>query len=366
MKHAQRAILIIANLLLAFLGLFAQPANISLIHYTTEQGLSHDEVNCIWKDREGFMWFGTASGLNRFDGRDFKIYLHQPDNVNSLPNNHIIGITEDSSGMLWVATHGGLTRFDKRKQTFQALDLPEQHDSILSNEWTSRLVFDQEGYGWFTSYGHLQRLNLQTLQVDRIPAPVHSTNPGYVFIDRKGRIWVQIQTALYQFDPRKQVLNYVFGNVKGVRPGVDVGKLHEEADGTLWCGSWNLGLYRYNEAQQVFEDFPDGARISVQVFSDQDENGNRFFWTSGGLDGLFLYYPAEGLEFRLSPNPREPYSHNGFLVKDFYKDPVTNILWIATEYGGVEKYDPNASKFRRGLLPIERGFSQFSFVSCVP
>ncbi|MDX1939237.1 MAG: hypothetical protein SFU99_01720 [Saprospiraceae bacterium] len=79
MNHTRRAILIIPILLLTFLDASAQPGTISFIHYTTDNGLSHDEVNYIWKDRDGFMCFGTASGLNRFDGREFKIYLHQPD-----------------------------------------------------------------------------------------------------------------------------------------------------------------------------------------------------------------------------------------------------------------------------------------------
>ncbi len=360
-----RKIFFLLPICMAIVKLWAQPNAISLIHYTTDQGLSHDAVNCILKDRDGFMWFGTNGGLNRFDGRSFKVYQHQPDQPKSLPNNSVLGITEAPDGALWLATNSGMCRFDKKKQTFELVKLPEQDDQILSNESVTRMIIDREGYGWFGCYGYLVKINLQTLEFRRFPNPDKIKSSGEIVIDRKGRIWAGVQTSLYRFDPKTATFRYYFGNVKGVRPGVDIGKLYEDEAGTLWCGSWALGLFRYNESLDVFEDYPDNNGIVVQILEDRDDQGRRFFWVAGGLDGLALYYPDEQKTYRMTPDPREPYSHNGFFVTDFYKDTVTGMVWIATEYGGVEKYDPKSSKFRRGLVPIERGFSQFSFVSSV-
>lgn len=343
----------------------AQSVAPAFIHYTTDDGLSHDEVRCIFKDSEGFMWFGTLGGLNRFDGRNFKIYQHQPNNPTSLPNNLVTGITEAPDKTLWVATEAGMCRFDKRTQSFEPIILPEQSDEILSNEGASKMVIDRAGNGWFGCYKHLVRMNLQTQEIRRFPNPDRLESLGDIFIDRKGRIWVGVQTALYRFNPENQSFKYYFGNVKGVRPGVDIGKIYEAEDGTIWCGSWGLGMFRYNESLDIFEDYPDDARVTPQVLLDQDAEGKKFFWSAGGNDGLYLFYPDEQKFYRMSPNPREPYSHNGFQVMDFYKDTETGIVWLATESGGVEKFDPLSSKFRRALLPIEKGFSQFSFVSSI-
>lgn len=366
MNYTRRAILIISILLfITFLGASAQPGTISLIHYTTDDGLSHDDVTCILKDRDGFMWFGTASGLNRFDGRVFKVYLNNPDDSTSLLENYIHGITEDSEGMLWVSTHGGLCRFDKKTQRFHRIKMPEQRDDIFSNEVTERLVIDKNGIGWFGGNGFVARLNLKTLEIKRFPNPDNQSTSTRLIIDSKGRIWAMVLTALYQFDPQTGIFHYYFGNVRGIRPGVDIAEVYEDEQGVVWCGSWNLGLYRYNEAKDTFEDYPDGARISTQILEDRDEAGRRFFWTAGGADGLFLSYLEENQFYRMQPNPRNPYSHNGFMASDIYKDKETGIVWIATESGGIEKYDPNASKFRRELIPIEKEFSQFGFVSFV-
>lgn len=175
----------------------AQPDAISLVHYTTNEGLSHDEVRCILKDREGFMWFGTSGGLNRFDGHTFKVYLHDPKNSNSLPNNLITGITESADGTLWLATGSGLCRFDKKTLTFELVDMPEHHDQILSNEGVSPMVIDQNGNGWFGCYGYLVKINLKTGEIQRFSNPDDNIqSPGDIFMDSKGRMWVGIQTAV--------------------------------------------------------------------------------------------------------------------------------------------------------------------------
>lgn len=58
--------------LLSFATAFSKLKN-NIAHYSTEHGLSHDGVLCITQDRDGFMWFGTFDGLNRFDGTNFNI-----------------------------------------------------------------------------------------------------------------------------------------------------------------------------------------------------------------------------------------------------------------------------------------------------
>src|SRR5512136_3114997 len=53
--------------------------NIKFKHLSVEAGLSHSTVNCILQDSKGFMWFGTDDGLSKYDGYNFTIYKHNPD-----------------------------------------------------------------------------------------------------------------------------------------------------------------------------------------------------------------------------------------------------------------------------------------------
>ena len=76
-----------------------------------EQGLSQSTVFCMIQDSQGFMWFGTEDGLNKYDGYSFTVYKHDPEDPNSLGGNWIQAILEDSSGTLWIGTReGGLSR----------------------------------------------------------------------------------------------------------------------------------------------------------------------------------------------------------------------------------------------------------------
>ena len=83
-----------------------------------EQGLSQSSVYSIYQDSRGFLWFGTEDGLNKFDGYNFTVYRHNPDDPLSLSDNTILSIFEDKSGELWVGTYGrGLNRFDRLQST---------------------------------------------------------------------------------------------------------------------------------------------------------------------------------------------------------------------------------------------------------
>ena len=63
----------------------AQRFNFSFEQYTSDDGLSHDNVLNITKDKDGFLWLGTANGLNRFDGLSFKVFRNNPDQPLTIP-----------------------------------------------------------------------------------------------------------------------------------------------------------------------------------------------------------------------------------------------------------------------------------------
>src|SRR5215831_14868130 len=87
--------------------------------YTTEQGLSHQAVTTILKDREGFMWFGSWDGINRFDGRSFTAYKSYAGDMSQLGNDRIDQIVEDQSGHLWIEAYDRqVYRFDKKTEQF--------------------------------------------------------------------------------------------------------------------------------------------------------------------------------------------------------------------------------------------------------
>ena len=87
-------------------------------HLEVKDGLSNNQVNAIYKDSNGFMWFGTASGLNRYDGYSIKVYRSRQDDEKSLPDSYIEKIQEDAAGNLWLETGAGYAIYNSVSDDF--------------------------------------------------------------------------------------------------------------------------------------------------------------------------------------------------------------------------------------------------------
>ncbi|MCP5049890.1 MAG: histidine kinase, partial [bacterium] len=140
MRKSRTAIILIILTIMALPGnIFAQKNNIRFQHLSLEHDLSQASVLCILQDSQGFMWFGTQDGLNKYDGYRFTVYRHNPGDRASLSANYIWSIFEDSTGNLWIGTNGGgLNQFDRSSDTFtryqNQADNPHSlsHNSVYS------------------------------------------------------------------------------------------------------------------------------------------------------------------------------------------------------------------------------------------
>ena len=82
------------------------------------QGLSNNQVHCIFRDSRGFIWFGTNSGLNRYDGYTFKIFKNVPNDSTSLSDNRVNGLFEDKYGKIWVVLSESFNVYDPITEKF--------------------------------------------------------------------------------------------------------------------------------------------------------------------------------------------------------------------------------------------------------
>src|SRR4030095_249970 len=111
-----------------------QRFNFALEQFTTDNGLSHESVISITKDKDGFLWIGTANGLNRFDGISFKVFLNNADQPQSIPGNYIAGTTLDKKGYLWALTYTGVCKIDTRTLKIDRIDLKDTGDNFSRYE----------------------------------------------------------------------------------------------------------------------------------------------------------------------------------------------------------------------------------------
>src|SRR5471030_3097756 len=107
-------------LFMLFISVFlkAQNNQFQFSHLDINNGLSHNDVTSIFKDNKGFMWFGTLSGLNRYDGYKFKVFKHSISDTTTLNDDFIVSIAEGPDNKLWIETRNGFNIYDPVKENF--------------------------------------------------------------------------------------------------------------------------------------------------------------------------------------------------------------------------------------------------------
>lgn len=134
-------------------SVYGQADQYPFSHLDISNGLSHNQVNCIFKDSRGFMWFGTMMGLNRYDGHSFRIFKHEPGNIHSLNDNYVVSIFEAPDKKLWINTRSGLTVYDPRLEWFTSRQTELQAYGIPGMLNIDKIVHDRPDSYWFISIG---------------------------------------------------------------------------------------------------------------------------------------------------------------------------------------------------------------------
>ena len=120
-------------------------------YFSTEQGLSHGTISEIVKDAEGFMWFGTWDGINRFDGRNFASYKSSQGEMTRAGDYRIAQVKEDQMGYIWIRTrYEKVYRFDKKTDYF----LPVNHiidPAVKGKIDIDSIIAINNGFTWLLS-----------------------------------------------------------------------------------------------------------------------------------------------------------------------------------------------------------------------
>ncbi len=183
---------------------FAQPTDLRFEHITSDQGLPQNTVHGIVKDKYGFMWFGTWSGLCRYDGYSFKTYRYNPSDIHSINSNRIHNIIKDSKQNLWILTFktDELCRYNYEKDNFERV--PERKVSqkfrllLARREHIETVNYSYKQYKWDLEIASnsLVRTDLYSNQkryYGRNPSNPWSLNDPYVtdiYKDNHNIFWV--------------------------------------------------------------------------------------------------------------------------------------------------------------------------------
>ena len=139
--------ILILLFLLVFFTLNAKTIRVK--NLSLEDGLSQSSVLCMLQDKQGFIWFGTEDGLNRFDGYEFTVFRHNPLDSLSISDNHINCMYEDTEGNIWIGTKdGGINRFNPRTENFKHWKQESGDSSGLTTNHVLSIFQDEDHILW--------------------------------------------------------------------------------------------------------------------------------------------------------------------------------------------------------------------------
>jgi ligand-binding sensor domain-containing protein/signal transduction histidine kinase len=345
--------------------------DIRFAHLSTTEGLSQIKVGQIVQDDQGFMWFGTQYGLNRFDGHKFKVFVHDARDPNSLSGVLISALFKDRDGTLWVGCDQFLNRFDRETESFRRYPVPSvyhisqdatrtlwlatptglyaldpatgrmrrySHDpndpSSLSSKDVNSSGEDREGRFWVANGEGLDELDRTTGKV-MLHIPLRGI--GFSFYeDRFGVFWIYHASPanmIAVFDRKTNTLTqYSFYERKSPSTALTgITTMLEDRNGTLWLGTNGAGLLKFDREHRRFISYRNnpvdpesiGQDNVISLFGDREGN----VWAGLGGRGL-TRFSTTALPFkRYRHDFGNPNSTGEPFVGAIYEDRQ-GILWI--------------------------------------
>ncbi|HKN25176.1 MAG TPA: two-component regulator propeller domain-containing protein [Candidatus Acidoferrum sp.] len=344
--------------------------DIRFTHYSTEQGLSENRVDHMLQDAQGFLWFGTYNGLNRFDGYRFQSYRPQANNPNSLGGVMIYSLFQDRSGALWIAVDQGLDRFDPISQKFTHF-YSDASDPGSPSGHVEHITQDRDGMLWLATRNGLDRLDPASLRFTHYrndpsdPQSLASNDTRYVLEDRQGTLWVATAAGPDAFDRRtgKVIRHYP----SSWQPPLD--RIYEDRSGTLWLSATRRGgLISLDRKTGVFttyiffDEWPEapGTRGCSAILEDR----HGMMWLGTRPDGVVKFDRQRRQFTRYKNEPGNPTSLNSNEAISLVEDREGGI-WVGTATGGVNRFPSEPAPFTiyRSKPGSSSGLDQDSVIS---
>ncbi|TPG40951.1 two-component regulator propeller domain-containing protein [Flavobacterium pectinovorum] len=308
-------------------------------------GLSNNSVTTIFQDSDGYLWFGTYDGLNRYDGYNFKVYRNRINDKNSLLFNTIYNIEGDSGNNIWIGGSNGICIYNKKNATFRPVEyiVSNQKPKILkdiihqTSAVSDKIVLVASQNLGLISFENGSLIGKHIpLQAEGNKTNIDNYDAIAIQDDKeKAHSWIYVRNV--------GVCSYSYGTkkLKVVFPlSIEVKAMKRTVDGNLWLGT-DEGLFLFNTQSATLSEnyFPSKCSVT-DILLDKKKD----VWVT--TDGCGIY--------RVIGNNKKAIASNTIkdnnLVKSnsvwsLYEDKSGN-KWFGTLRGGISMLSNTPKYFK--------------------
>jgi signal transduction histidine kinase/ligand-binding sensor domain-containing protein/DNA-binding response OmpR family regulator len=364
---------------MSVVDLISQEAANHFRRIDSEWGLSNNQINTIFSDSRGFVWFATVSGLNRYDGYNFKVYKNIPGDPTSLPENSVQSIYEDHLGYLWLFTTNSFFIYDYKTETFgvehelfsKNIPLPSNYISTIRIDSNSNLWISSSQLGLYfydVSSGILKRMfhdpnDANTLSSNRI-MDVSFSSEGFVYaLNFSGLIDVLDSARLLvvdRIDFKLPVLSTdQFSDYR----------FYLDSDDDIWLYSLNAGggLYYLSKKSGEMRHFnPEygSNRISSSIVSGVLQDNSGYIWVGTDHGGINIINKSDFSVMLMTNVPGDMTSLSGNSIRSLHKSE-DGIIWVGTFKNGINYYHEQLYQFKLfRSQPFQKDNAFYNDVNC--
>lgn len=321
-------------------------------HLSVQHGLAQESVLSILQDADGFMWFGTQSGLSRYDGYRFVNYRTEIGNPRSLASNWVRAMLLDRHGRMWVGTDGGLNRYDPATRSFTLYAPNEPARRGAGNRQIKTMISDGQDGLWIGTADGLQYFDIDTGKftvwhhVPNDPRTLRGDGIQALALGGDGRLWIGSAAGLDSLSADRQRIEHHASDLAG--RALPVHALLVDSQQRLWVGRYG-GLERHGPGgpgKGALRRFGAGDGVGNEWITTLRQDADGTVWAGTHDDGLYRWR-AQGDRFdTFRHEVADRHSLGDNYVSALYRDDV-GTFWAGTWYGGVSRVDLGGGGFAR-------------------
>ncbi len=300
----------ILTFILSFLSFLVCSQNITITDIPTIDQLPVNAIHRVFRDSEGYMWYGTVNGLCRDDGYHVKVFRSDIETPGLLEDNLVECIAEDKKGNIWFGTDKGVYILDKSDYSVHPMD----------------------------------RERLKNIPV------------MYLYATSDGYMWLSYRSILAKYDINGQLVKeYPLQNEYG---RTTISGFCESRNHEIIISVWNGRVYHLDKEKDEFVPYPDKMRRQNPTVMVQD-NEQDYFWLATWGDGVVRFDPSapEDSMFVYSELPVNAAGEEDGVILSLVQDDKLGYIWLTTGHDFMSlQIQPDKTlkqlKFQTGLLPV--------------